>query len=77
MRVLRSVVAPLPPFMAMRDSKITCGRAVRSQVIGHELVRYKAHFLEQFPHQFQRSSLVPLALNKNIEDFAFGIYRTP
>jgi hypothetical protein len=63
--------------MAMRDPKITRGRAVRSQVIGHKLVWNKAHFLEQFPHQFQCSSLVPLALHKNVEDFAFGIDGTP
>ena len=68
MRVLRSVVAPLSTLMAMRNPNVPCGRSVRSQIIGHELVWYKAHFLQQFPHQFQCSPLVPPALNKNIED---------
>ena len=77
MRVLRSVVAPPPALMAMRDPKITCGRAVRPQIVGHELVRYDVNLLEQFPHQFQCSPLVPLALNKNVEDFTFGIDGTP
>src|SRR6267142_7289616 len=77
MRVFRSIIAPSPAFMVARDTKITCGRAVRSQIIGHELVWYKAHFLEQFPHQFQGSPLVPLALHKNLEDFAFGIDGAP
>jgi hypothetical protein len=52
MRVLCSVVAPSPALMAMRYPKIARGRAVRSQVIGHNLIWNKAHFLEQFPHQF-------------------------
>jgi hypothetical protein len=73
MRVLRSVVAPLPTLMAMRDPKVPCGR----EIVGHELVWYDANLLEQFPHQFQRPPLVPLALNKNVEDFTFGIDGTP
>jgi hypothetical protein len=77
MRVLRSVVAPTPAFMATRDSKITRGRAVGSQVIGHNVVWGKAHFLEQFPHQFQCSSLVSLPLHQHIEDLAFDIDGTP
>ena len=63
--------------MATRDPKITRGRAVRSQVIGHNAVWSKAHFLEQFPHQFQCSSLVSLALHQHIEDLALGIDGTP
>jgi hypothetical protein len=74
MRVLCSVVAPSPAFMAMKEPKMPRGRAVGSQVIGYKLVWNEAHFLEQFPHQFQCS---PLALNKNIKDFAFGIDGTP
>jgi hypothetical protein len=77
MRIFRSVVAPPPAFMAMGDPKITSGRTVRSKVIGHNLVRNKANFLEQFPHQFQCSSLVPLALHENVEDFALSIDGTP
>ena len=63
--------------MEMRESKITSGRSVRSKVIGHNLVRNKANLLEQFPHQFQCSSLVPLALHQNVEDFALSIDGTP
>jgi Tripartite tricarboxylate transporter family receptor len=77
MRIFRSVVAPPPAFMAMGDPKITSGRTVRSKVIGHNLVRNKANFLEQFPHQFQCSPLVPLALHENVEDFALSIDGTP
>ena len=77
MRVLRSVVAPPPALMAMRDSKVPCGRAVRSPIVGHELVWYDANLLEQFPHQFQCRPLVPLALHKNVKDFTFGIDGTP
>ena len=77
MRIFRSVVAPPPALMAMGDPKITSGRTLRSKVIGHNLVRNKANFLEQFPHQFQCSSLVPLALHENVEDFALSIDGTP
>src|ERR1700753_2674361 len=63
--------------MATGEPKITCGRAIGSKIVGHELVWYEAHFLEQFPHQFQCSPLVPLALDKNVEDFAFGIDGAP
>jgi len=31
------------------------------------------HFLQQFPHQFQCSPLVPLALHENVEHLALGI----
>jgi hypothetical protein len=77
MRIFRSVVAPPPAFMAMGDPKITSGRTVRSKVIGHNLVRNKANFPEQFPHQFQCSPLVPLALHENVEDLALSIDGTP
>jgi hypothetical protein len=77
MRVLRSVVAPAPAFMAMRDPKITCSRAIRSQVIGDKRVWDKAHFLEQFPHQFQCNPLVSLALHKNVEDLALNVDGAP
>ena len=63
--------------MEMRDSKITSGRPVRPQIIGHKLVRNKSQFLQQFPHQFQCSPLVPLALHQNVEDFALSIDGTP
>ena len=77
MRVLRSVVTPPPTFMAVGDSKITTGRPVRPQIVGHQLVRHKIHFLQQFPHQFQCSPLVPLALHENVEHLALGINGTP
>ena len=77
MRVLCSVVAPSPAFVTTREPKITRRRAVGSQIVGHKLVWHKAYFLEQFPHQFQCSSLVSLALHKNVEDFAFGIDGAP
>ena len=77
MRVLRSVIAPSPAFMATRQPKLTGGRAVGSKIVGHKLVRNKGHFLEQFPQQFQCRPLVPLALDNNIEDFAFGIDGAP
>jgi hypothetical protein len=54
-----------------------CGRAVGSKIVGHKLVRNKGHFLEQFPQQFQCRPLVPLALDNNVKDFAFGIDGTP
>jgi hypothetical protein len=63
--------------MAMGDPKITSGRTVRSKVIGYKLVWHKAHFLEQFPHQFQGRPLVPLALHKNVKDFALGVDGAP
>ena len=77
MRVLCSVVAPSPAFMAMKEPKMPRGHAVGSQIVRHKLVWHKAHFLEQFSHQFQCSSLVSLALHKNVEDFAFGIDGAP
>ena len=63
--------------MAMRDPKITRGRAVGSQVIGYKLVWHEAYFLEQFPHQFQCRPLVSLALHKNVKDFGLGVDGTP
>jgi hypothetical protein len=77
MRIFRSVVAPPPALMAMGYPKITSGRAVRSQVIGHNLVRNKANFLEQFPHQFHCGALVSFLLYENLKDFALGTDGTP
>ena len=63
--------------MAVGDSKITTGRPVRPQIVGHQLVWHKIHFLQQFSHQFQCSPLVPLALHQNVENLALGIDGTP
>jgi hypothetical protein len=56
--------------MAVRDPKITSGRTVRSQVIGHQLVWNKANFLAQFPHQFHCGSLVSLLAQQHDKAFA-------
>jgi hypothetical protein len=37
----------------------------------------KIQLLQQFPHQFQYSPLVRLALHDNVEDFALSIDGTP
>jgi hypothetical protein len=63
--------------MEMRDSKITTGRPVGPQIIGHQLVWHTIQLLQQFPHQFQCRPLVPLALHQNVEDLALGVDRTP
>jgi hypothetical protein len=59
--------------MATRQPKLTCHRAVGTKILGHKLAGTKAIFLEQFPQQFQCRPLVPLALDNNVKDFAFGI----
>jgi hypothetical protein len=63
--------------MEMRDSKITTGRTVEPQIVGHQLVWHEIQLLQQFPHQFQCSPLVPLALHQNVENFALSIDGTP
>ena len=58
-------IAPSPAFMATRQFKLTCGRAVGSKIVGHKLVPNKGHFPDQFPCR----PLVPLALKNNVKDF--------
>ena len=60
--------------MATRKPKLTGGRAVGSKIVGHKFVRNKGHLLEQCPQQFQCRPLVPLTLDNNVEDFAFGVH---
>jgi hypothetical protein len=62
MRVLRSVIASSPAFMATGQPKLTGGRAVGSKIVGHKLVQNKGHFLEQFPPAwFSQSSFLRAA----------------
>ena len=63
--------------MAALNSEIAGGSAIRSQIVGDQTVGNEAVCLQKFAHQFQRSVLVSLGLDQNIEDFAFSVDGAP
>src|SRR5260370_9730409 len=77
MRFLRSIVLPPTTLMVLLDPKFASGGAIRSQVIGDQLIGNETVFLQQLSHEFQRGMLVPFRLGEHIEDLTLGIHRAP
>ena len=63
--------------MPMLDPKITRGGVVRSQIVGDQLLRQEAIFLQKLAHQFQRRGLIPLGLDQDIQNLSFAIDGAP
>ena len=61
----------------MLDPKITRGGVVRLQVVGDQILRQEAIFLQEFAHQFQRCGLIPLGLDQDIQNLSFTIDGAP
>ena len=70
MRILGSIVAPSTTLMSSCDSKITGSGSIRPQIVRDQLVWDKSILLQQLAHEFERGTLVPSALDQNIEDLA-------
>jgi hypothetical protein len=59
--------------MAPFDPKIPDRSAVRSHVVGDELLRSEGILLQELAHHFQHGVLISLGLDQHIEDFASGV----
>src|SRR5947209_7885289 len=77
MRILRSIVLPLAPPMAVLDPKVAGRSAVGSQVVCHQPIGDHRVFLEKLAHQFQRRAPVATGLNENVENLALGVDGAP
>ena len=63
--------------MLMRDPKIARRSPVGSQIVGDQILWQEAIFLQELAHQFQRSGLIPLGLDQDIENLSFAIDGPP
>jgi hypothetical protein len=63
--------------MPVQEAKVACGSAVRSQIVRDESLRQEAIFLQKLAHQFERRSLIPLALDQDIQNLSFAIDGAP
>src|SRR5208283_3993564 len=77
MRIFSSVLLPSPPFVPAFDPQVPGHGAVRSQVVGDQLLWNKGILLQELAHQLQRGMLVSLGLDQHIEDLAFGVDGSP
>jgi hypothetical protein len=77
MRILCSIVTPSTTLMSSCHSKITGSGSIRPRIVCDQLVWDKAILLQHLAHEFQRDTLVPLALDQHIKHFALGIHGAP
>ncbi len=77
MRILGAMVLPSPAFVAALDPEIVGRGAVRSQVVGDQLLGSEAVTLQKLSHQFQRGVLVSLGLDRHVENLVFGVDGAP
>src|SRR5450432_4795063 len=77
MRVLGPIVLPSTTLMMALDPEIEGGSARRAQIIRDHPIGNEAIFLQKLAHQFQRSMLVSLGLDQDVEDFPFSVHGSP
>ena len=78
MRIFDAIIVSQPArsVAILTTQNLHCG-LIRSQAIGHDYVRHEALVLEQFPEQFERSSLVAAHLDQDVENFTFLVDGPP
>ena len=77
MRILCSIVTPSTTLMSSCHSKITGSGSIRPRIVCDQLVWDKAILLQHLAHEFQRGTLVPLALSASEAVAHWKIRRSP
>ena len=77
MRILGAIVRPPVGPMTSFDAEFSSRSSVRCEFVGRHPFGDAAIFLQKLAHEFQRSRLVSLGLNQDVEDFALGIDGAP
>jgi hypothetical protein len=76
-RTDRNISGQAQPAFKRFDPKLTGCSSIRFEIVGGELVRDKAIFIQQLAHQFGYRALVPPSLDQNIQKLALGIDSAP
>src|SRR5271157_1510110 len=63
--------------MPTREANGPQRRSVGSEFVRNDYGRGESMLLKQFPHEFQRGSLVAPSLDQHIENFAFAVDGPP
>src|ERR1700760_3023909 len=77
MRILSPVVSSQALLMASPQSQFGLRCGIRTQLVCHQHVGREAMLFEQLAHQFHGRSLVASPLNRQIENLAFVVARSP
>src|ERR1700691_1456378 len=77
MRIPGAIVRPPVGLMATFNAQFSGRGGIRCESVGRHSFRDEAILLQKLAHEFQRSRLVSLGLNQDVQDLALGVDGAP